>query len=110
MNDIPRPEYPRPQFVREEWLNLNGVWSCEFDFCRSGQARGLYRSKGFATEILVPFHADASDKVFVGTGIIDGRGLLRRKNARQREERQHTKNDPTNQFHPAKIIIYLSFP
>ena len=20
------PEYPRPQFVREEWLNLNGLW------------------------------------------------------------------------------------
>ncbi len=20
------PEYPRPQMVREEWLNLNGLW------------------------------------------------------------------------------------
>ena len=74
-------------------------------FAQAAQLDNLVR-----TEILVPFHADASDKVFVGTGIIDGRGLLRRKNARHREERQHTKNDPTNQFHPAKIIIYLSFP
>ena len=62
------------------------------------------------TKILVSLNADVSDKVFMGTGIIDGRGLLRRKNARHREERKHTKNNPTNQFHPAKIIIYLSFP
>ena len=23
---IPRAEYPRPQFVREKWMNLNGLW------------------------------------------------------------------------------------
>jgi len=23
---LPRPEYPRPQFVRSDWLNLNGLW------------------------------------------------------------------------------------
>jgi len=29
---IPRPEYPRPQFVRENnWLNLNGEWDFAFD-------------------------------------------------------------------------------
>jgi beta-galactosidase/beta-glucuronidase len=26
---LPRPEYPRPQFVREAWLNLNGEWEFE---------------------------------------------------------------------------------
>ena len=36
MSDIPRPEYPRMQFVRKEWLNLNGQWSYEFDFSESG--------------------------------------------------------------------------
>ena len=24
---VPRPEYPRPQFVREPWVNLNGTWT-----------------------------------------------------------------------------------
>ncbi|MDR0704267.1 MAG: hypothetical protein LBF88_04690, partial [Planctomycetaceae bacterium] len=24
--DNPLPEYPRPQLVRETWLNLNGLW------------------------------------------------------------------------------------
>lgn len=28
--NVPRNEYPRPQFVREEWQNLNGEW--EFSF------------------------------------------------------------------------------
>ena len=31
-NSIPRPEYPRPQFERAEWRNLNGQWSYTFDF------------------------------------------------------------------------------
>jgi len=26
----PLPEYPRPQFVRDSYLNLNGVWQCAF--------------------------------------------------------------------------------
>ena len=30
--NIPRSEYPRPQFVRDAWQNLNGEWSFEFDF------------------------------------------------------------------------------
>ena len=28
---VPRPEYPRPQFVRREWMNLNGEWEFSFD-------------------------------------------------------------------------------
>ena len=53
--DIPRPEYPRPQFQREDWLNLNGEWSYEFDFGNSGKERGLKDSHGFKEKIIVPF-------------------------------------------------------
>ena len=31
MKNLPRNEYPRPQFVRDGWLNLNGVWDFSFD-------------------------------------------------------------------------------
>ena len=24
--NLPLPEYPRPQFKRKEWMNLNGLW------------------------------------------------------------------------------------
>ena len=53
--EIPRPEYPRPQLVRDRWLNLNGPWGFEFDPGRSGVARGLPRAAKLAREILVPF-------------------------------------------------------
>jgi beta-galactosidase/beta-glucuronidase len=38
----PRPEYPRPQFRRRDWTNLNGEWSFAFDDEDSGLARGWY--------------------------------------------------------------------
>ena len=41
---IPRPEYPRPQFERSEWINLNGTWTYEFDFSKSGLERSLFNS------------------------------------------------------------------
>ncbi len=53
--NIPRNEYPRPQFVRKEWVNLNGLWTYEFDPGKTGLERGLEKSTGFAGKILVPF-------------------------------------------------------
>ena len=53
--EIPRPEYPRPQFERDSWINLNGTWSYEFDFSESGLERSLFNSKGFEKPITVPF-------------------------------------------------------
>jgi beta-galactosidase/beta-glucuronidase len=53
--DIPRPEYPRPQMERTEWLNLNGPWTCVFDNEKSGLEKDYKNSKGFGTTINVPF-------------------------------------------------------
>ena len=57
MRTIPRPEHPRPQFERDDWINLNGEWTFAFDFGRSGRdpGRELFKSKGFDRTILVPF-------------------------------------------------------
>ena len=54
-SSIPRAEYPRPQFQREQWLNLNGCWSYAFDFGQSGYERDWQNSAGFDGHITVPF-------------------------------------------------------
>ncbi len=51
---IPRPEYPRPQFMREEWLNLNGEWQFEIDAGDSGYERELHQ-RVLSGCITVPF-------------------------------------------------------
>ncbi len=53
--DIPRPEYPRPQFERTDWVNLNGQWTFEMDFGSSGEQRGWTNTKGLSKMITVPF-------------------------------------------------------
>ena len=54
MSDIPRSEYPRPQFVREDWLCLNGEWGFETDQGDSGIHRGLLERE-LNDKIIVPF-------------------------------------------------------
>jgi beta-galactosidase/beta-glucuronidase len=54
-SSLPRPEYPRPQFMRTDWINLNGPWTYTFDFGQSGMQRGFERSQGFDGHITVPF-------------------------------------------------------
>ena len=51
----PRAEYPRPQFERSEWVNLNGEWTYEFDLANTGFERRLFENKGFGSKIIVPF-------------------------------------------------------
>jgi len=66
--DIPRPEYPRPQMVREAWLNLNGIWEFEFDPGLSGVARGLPQGRRLMREIRVPF---CPESTLSGIGDLD---------------------------------------
>ncbi|MCY4466252.1 MAG: beta-galactosidase [Chloroflexi bacterium] len=54
MSDIPRAEYPRPQFVRDDWLCLNGEWQFEIDQGDSGLERGLL-DRELSGRIIVPF-------------------------------------------------------
>ncbi|MFD7712722.1 glycoside hydrolase family 2 protein [Streptomyces sp. NPDC059785] len=65
--DVPRPEYPRPQFVRENWLNLNGRWQFEIDRSDSGLERGL-RERELSGSITVPFCPESE---LSGTGDTD---------------------------------------
>lgn len=51
-----RPEHPKPQFMRDKWENLNGIWEFEIDDGKSGEERGLYKTDAvFHQKINVPF-------------------------------------------------------
>lgn len=52
---VPRSEYPRPQFVRPTWINLNGEWDYTFDFTNTGLEKGLHKADSFEQKIIVPF-------------------------------------------------------
>ncbi|PWG81859.1 glycoside hydrolase family 2 protein [Pararcticibacter amylolyticus] len=48
------PEYPRPQFVRPNWMNLNGLWNY------SVNAKSSARPSSYQGKILVPFAIESS--------------------------------------------------
>lgn len=52
---IPRSEYPRPQFERDEWINLNGEWNFAFDRENVGEKEQWYKNPNFQQKIIVPF-------------------------------------------------------
>ena len=59
---IPRPEHPRPDFERQQWLNLNGAWDFRFDPDDHGvEARWFEPGKDFGRQkIIVPFCWESS--------------------------------------------------
>ena len=53
---IPRPEHPRPDFMRDTFCNLNGEWQFAFDDENRGLREGWHRpGKSLPMTITVPF-------------------------------------------------------
>jgi len=53
---VPRPEFPEPQFEREDWLTLNGEWQFGFDDTDAGlDARWFAAEHAFGRTITVPY-------------------------------------------------------
>lgn len=50
------PEYPRPQMVRDEWMNLNGLWECAI----TPRAKGSGTPDLWDGLILVPFPVESA--------------------------------------------------
>ena len=67
--ELPRPEHPRPDFMRQPWINLNGAWRFTFDPRNVGEQDrwhrvthpelrtqvGILNSDPFGDHIIVPF-------------------------------------------------------
>ena len=53
--EVPRPEHPRPDLCRDNWMTLNGEWQFEIDKAADGEARGLTYGKDLNAKINVPF-------------------------------------------------------
>jgi beta-galactosidase/beta-glucuronidase len=50
-----RPAYPRPQFVRRQWLPLNGEWEFAFDDTDLGLRLGWSDGRALGMRIVVPY-------------------------------------------------------
>jgi beta-galactosidase/beta-glucuronidase len=55
LGPTPRPEHPRPDQFRTQWLNLNGVWEFTFDVRDEGLNSGWCDGRPLDRQILVPF-------------------------------------------------------
>lgn len=53
--DMPLNDYPRPQLVRENWQNLNGLWQYRIEEGKLGKKPDVYDG-----EILVPFAIESA--------------------------------------------------
>ncbi|HEX5271450.1 MAG TPA: glycoside hydrolase family 2 TIM barrel-domain containing protein, partial [Gemmataceae bacterium] len=69
--DKVHPEYPRPQMVRKEWMNLNGLW--EFAVAKKDDEAPL--GKKLDGEILVPFPVESALSGVMRTAEPNGDGL-----------------------------------
>jgi hypothetical protein len=54
--NAPLPEYPRPQMVRSNWLNLNGIWQFEPTVTNSAVPTG----QTLTSQILVPYPMESA--------------------------------------------------
>lgn len=53
--EAPLPEYPRPQLVRDDWQNLNGLWEYQIQ-----QVANPEIPASFSGQILVPFPLESA--------------------------------------------------
>jgi hypothetical protein len=68
MKTIPRNEHPRPDRMRDCWLNLNGLWDFEIDNAMIGVYKEYYKRDSLDMQINIPF---CPESVLSGVGNTD---------------------------------------
>jgi beta-galactosidase/beta-glucuronidase len=84
----PRPEYPRPQFRREEWHSLNGKWefgagskpvfdrTINVPFCPESELSGIGERVGDVVWYRRGFDRPRGDRVMLHFGAVDYRATV----------------------------------
>lgn len=82
-----KKDYPRPQFVRDNWENLNGVWDFYFDDKNIGEDEGWFEQFPAGLKINVPFTYETKlsgiqdetrhDYIWYHRGIVVDKALLK---------------------------------
>jgi Beta-galactosidase/beta-glucuronidase len=67
----PLPEYPRPQMVRDSWMNLNGLW----DFTKA-DVMAYSSTQSFDQKILVPFPMESALSGIMNTDHANNKGKI----------------------------------
>lgn len=67
ISEIPRPEHPRPDFKRELWMNLNGVW----EFAETDDADASFLDRDMPDKINVPFCRESELSGLGRKGFVD---------------------------------------
>ncbi len=61
MGHVHIKDYPRPQFIRQEWINLNGRWEFAFDDRHIGVSSKWFEDMPDTMPIEVPFTYETKD-------------------------------------------------
>ena len=68
VTDVPRPEHPRPDAQRTQWLSLNGEWQFAIDLAGDGFSHGLTHGQDLPLRINVPFPPQSALSGLARTG------------------------------------------
>ncbi len=76
--NIPRNEYPRPQLVRDGWINLNGLWDFEIDNEKCGMEKEYFHRTELKDRITVPFCPESKLSGIGNTDFMDSVWYLKK--------------------------------
>jgi len=67
---VPRPEHPRPDLYRQNWMSLNGQWQFEIDKAADGESRGLTYGQDLNAKIIVPSDSELVNVIGEMAGVV----------------------------------------